>query len=397
MLRQVQQNGTKLPEVKVVDGKVYRRMEHATDDRICDDMVWKIWLPKAMIPIALQLAHDHPLASHCGINKTLERLRRYYFWPNLVADVKTYINNCEICRCTKHPNHSLKPILSKTGETQRFFQKLYVDFLGPYPRSRSGHVGVFVVVDHFTKFPFLKPVKKFTVEAILKYVEEDLLHCFGIPEVVVSDNGVQFKSHAFNNLLKKYNIGHSYTAMYAPQGNVSERVNRSVIAAIKAYISPSQNNWDEQLSKICCSLRSSFHTAVNTTPYRLTFGQHMITNGSTYKMLKRLEMLEDRSVCFNRDDSFNIEREKAKETMEKQHIRNENTYNLRGRVVSFVDGQEVYRRNFSQSNFAMGYNAKLAPSFIKSRIRRKLGDTYYEIEDLNGRYVGKFHAKDLKQ
>lgn len=155
LIRQIQQSGSKLPELKVVDGKVYRRIEHATDDRICDDMIWKIWLPKYMIPIALQLGHDHPLALHCGINKTLEILRRYYFWPNLVPDVRTYINNCEVCRCTKHPNHSLKPILSKTGETQRFFQKLYVDFLGPYPRSRSGHVGVFVVVDHFTKFPFL--------------------------------------------------------------------------------------------------------------------------------------------------------------------------------------------------------------------------------------------------
>lgn len=324
LVKQVKQNENKLPDVKVVNNIIYRRMEHATGDRIADDMVWKIWLPKDVIPIALRLAHDHPLASHCGINKTLERLRRYYFWPNLVTDVRAYINSCEICKCTKHPNHTLRPTLSKTGESQRFFQKLYVDFLGPYPRSKSGNIGVFVVLDHFSKFPFLKPVKKFTADAILKYVEEDLLHCFGVPEVVVSDNGVQFKSHAFNNLLRKYNISHSYTAVYAPQGNASERVNRSVIAAIKAYISPSQNNWDEQLSKICCSLRSSWHSAINITPYKLTFGQNMITNGSTFKLLKNLEMLEDRSVCFNREDSFNIEREKAITTMRKQHQRNEN-------------------------------------------------------------------------
>lgn len=256
---------------------------------------------------------------------------------------------------------------------------------------------IFVVLDHFSKFPFLKPVKKFTAEAILKYLEEELIHCFGVPEVIVSDNGVQFKSHAFNKLLEKYKIAHSYTAIYSPQGNASERVNRTAIAAIKAYIHPSQNNWDDQLSKICCSLRSSWHTAINTTPYRLTFGQNMITNGSTYKLLKRLNLLEDRSVCFERDDSFDIERDKAITSMRKQHQRNENAYNLRAREVSFNVGQEVYRRNFTQSNFEKGYSAKLAPNFIKSRIKRKLGNSYYDVEDLNSHYIGRFHAKDRKQ
>lgn len=123
----------------------------------------------------------------------------------------------------------------------------------------------------------------------------------------------------------------------------------------------------------------------------------MITKGSTNKLLKSLELLEDRSVCFERDHSFDIERDKALTTMRKQHTRNENAYNLRTSDVSFVVGQEVYRRNFAQSNFAKGYNAKLAPTFIKSRIKRKLGESYYDVEYLQGQYIGKFHAKDLKQ
>lgn len=50
------------------------------------------------------------------------------------------------------------------------------------------------------KVSFFEGNKKLTAEAILKYLEDDLLHCFGVPEVIVSDNGVQFKTHAFYNL-----------------------------------------------------------------------------------------------------------------------------------------------------------------------------------------------------
>lgn len=190
---------------------------------------------------------------------------------------------------------------------------------------------------------------------------------------------------------------HAYTASYAPQGNASERVNRSVIAAIKAYINPNQNNWDENLSSICCSLRSSLHTAMNNTPYRLVFGQHVMTNGRNYELLRRLNLLEDRSVSFDKDDSIDIMRDQAARSMQKQHTRNEATYNMRSREVSFTEGQEIVRRNFPQSNFAKGFAAKLAPSFLKARIRKKQGSAYYEVEDIQGNYIGKYPAKDLKQ
>lgn len=79
--------------------------------------------------------------------------------------------------------------------------------------------------------------------------------------------------------------------------------------------------------------------------------------------------------------------------MEKQFRRNERQYNLRARITNF---QEVYRKNFKQSNFEKGYNAKLDNAFIMDRIRKKVGNCNYELEDLKGNCVGKYHAKDIK-
>ncbi|KAH8288873.1 hypothetical protein KR054_011126, partial [Drosophila jambulina] len=148
---------------------------------------------------------------------------------------------------------------------------------------------------------------------------------------------------------------------------------------------------------ICCALRSAVHSSLGTSPYYMIFGQHFISSGATYKLLRALNLLEDRTLAFTKEDSLELVRSKALEIMKNSYEKNERRYNLRSKEVSFSEGQEVYRRNFKQSNFAAGYNAKLGPSFIKARVKKKIGQAYYDLEDLQGRYVGRFHAKDIKQ
>jgi len=267
LVEKVKANQANFPDLKADNGYVYRKSEHSTGEQIHDDYAWKLWIPKELVPEILKRAHDGSMSCHGGIHKTIERVRRYYFWPGLVPDVKTYINACEVCKTTKAPNYTLRPPLGKAPESQRFFQRLFVDFLGPYPRSRSGNVGIFIVLDHFSKYVFLKPVRKIDTSGVTKYLEGELIMANGAPETVVSGNGSQFRSHAFRKLMQQYGITHTLTAVHSPQANASERVNRSVIAAIRAYVRPDHKDWDEHLNRICCALRSSVHASLGTSPY----------------------------------------------------------------------------------------------------------------------------------
>jgi len=72
---------------------------------------------------------------------------------------------------------------------------------------------------------FLKPVKRINAT-------------FGVPETAVSDNGSQSRSEAFQKLMCQYGVSHTLTAVYSPQPNGAERVNRLVISGIQSYISP---------------------------------------------------------------------------------------------------------------------------------------------------------------
>lgn len=337
-----------------------------------------------------------PTSAHGGMNKTLDLLRRICYWPGMVKDVKNYIRNCDICKSTKAPNFRMKPPMGTNVESKRPFQRLFIDLLGPYPRSEAGFIGLLIVLDHLTKFHWLCPLKKFTSINIQHYLEQNIFHTYGVPEVIVSDNGSQFKANDLNAFFTKYGIKHTYTAYYSPQTNASERVNRSLIAGIRAYLKKDHQRWDEQLSAINCALRNSFHQAINISPYPAVFGFDMVTHASSYELLRKLGLLEEPSAKISRDDHLQLIRKKLGKSIKEAFDRNRTQYNLRAKPQTFSVNQEVFRRNFAQSNMAKNFSAKLSPIFLKARIREKLGNHYYVLEDLQGKLVSTYHGKDIR-
>ncbi|XP_061392848.1 uncharacterized protein LOC133328274 [Musca vetustissima] len=122
----------------------------------------------------------------------------------------------------------------------------------------------------------------------------------------------------------------------------------------------------------------------------------MVTHGTSYKLLRKLELLDEPSAILHRDDNLALIRNNLRRHISEAYKRNQNQYNLRARPISFEIGQEVYRRNFAQSSAEKAFNAKLSPLFIKSKIKEKLGQNYYILEDSDGKTVGTFHAKDIR-
>ncbi|XP_037822497.1 uncharacterized protein LOC119611100 [Lucilia sericata] len=124
----------------------------------------------------------------------------------------------------------------------------------------------------------------------------------------------------------------------------------------------------------------------------------MTSHGSVYKLAKKLQCLLDSEIdIVPKPVKMDLVRHRIRENLHKAYLKNEKTYNTRCRQVKFVPGQEVYRRNFQQSDFKNNFNAKLAKKFLKFRIVRPIGNSLYEVEDLQGKSLGVFHAKDLKQ
>ncbi|KAL7725208.1 hypothetical protein ACLKA6_017526 [Drosophila palustris] len=291
LIAAVEQSPEDYPDVKVIDSYVYIRTEHSDGTEESGKNAWKLWIPKSLSTDVIQRAHDSVVTAHGGTGKTLELIRRSFYWPGMVTQVREYVRNCE----------------------------------------------------------------------------DQIFFAYGVPQTIVSDNGQQFKAVEFNAWLTSLGIRHIYTAVYSPQSNASERVNRSLVAGIRAFLEGNHSEWDAHIHAISCALRNATHQSKGCSPYHALYGFDMMTHGTQYELLHKLGMLNESENVLHRDDLLKLLRKQLRDNIAVAHEQQSKQYNLRTREISYKVGQEVFRRNFAQSNFAKQFNAKLCPQWIKSR------------------------------
>lgn len=85
------------------------------------------------------------------------------------------------------------------------------------------------------------------------------------------------------------------------------------------------------------------------------------------------------------------------QNLKKAHETSRKFYDLRSRPDHFENGETVWRRNFTKSKAGNYVSARLAPTFLKAQIKRKIGSSSYELFDLHGKSLGIFSVKDLKK
>lgn len=394
----IETNQSRLPDLRIDGPRVFKRTALDDLDNLLESPPWKLWVPTALRNQLIIGAHNPPLSSHRGFAKTLKKVRRLYYWPGMSDDARNYVAKCDVCKETKAPNTTLRPPMGQQIVVEKPWQFIYVDLLGPYPRSKSGNTCLLIVLDKFSKFVLLKPLYKATAAPMVRHLEAEVFHTFGVPESLLSDNGVQFRSKIFIDLMSSYGVKHSSTATHSAQANASERVNRSILAAIRAYIGSDQQNWDVNISAIASSLRSTVHESTKYSPYYLVFGSQMVQHASAYEILRKLSAIAEPDMAvIPTPERRSLVHRKVVGNLRQAHESHEKAYNTRCKSVTFNPGQEVFRRNFAQSNFKKGFNAKLGKQWLKARVVRKKGTALYELEDLKGIAIPMtYHAKDLR-
>jgi hypothetical protein len=314
-------------------------------------------------------------------------------------DIYKYISSCTLCQQCKNPN--TKPAGEmKSVQTRGPWDMLAIDLMGPLPTTQKGNTQLLVVVDHFSKWVELFPLRKATAQAVAQKLENEIFCRWGAPSSLLSDNGKQFISHLVKKLCKNWGVRQKFTSYYHPQCNITERVNKNIVAIIRTYVDRKHNRWDEFLPQVGMALRTAVSDTTGYSPAMLNFGRDMKTLFD-----RRLESdteeefesrIEYKNALIDRLESVYVI---ARRNMEKAQGQQAKYYNLKHKKVSYKVGDLVSLKTHIQSDKFGKVMKKLAYKwegpFAISEVCSPL--TYSLVRCSDNEHAGTHSVKNLKK
>jgi len=122
-----------------------------------------------------------------------------------------------------------------------------LDFIGEiHPSSSKGHRFVLVATDYFTKWTETVALKNMTHKEVIEFITEHIIHRFGIPQTLSTDQGTSFMSREVCDFAESYKIKLLNPSPYYAQANgQAESNNKTLIGLIKKKIADHPRRWHE--------------------------------------------------------------------------------------------------------------------------------------------------------
>ncbi|XP_057732944.1 uncharacterized protein LOC130948256 [Arachis stenosperma] len=221
----------------------------------------------------LREVHEGCCGHHIG-GKALARklIRNGYYWPSMMADSKEFVKKC--VKCQQNANFARAPASELSLlTTSRPFSQWGVDLLGPFPVGPGQVKYLIVAIDYYTKWIEAEPLASISSSNCRKFMWRQVVTRFGIPEVVISDNGTQFTDKKFMKFLNGLGIKQRFSSVEHPQTNGQvESANKVILSGLKKRLDNKKGAWADELASVLWSYRTTEQSSTKETPFRLTYG-----------------------------------------------------------------------------------------------------------------------------
>ena len=227
-------------------------------------------LPESYVDRFIERAHVETL--HAGKQRTIDHLRKHFFFPYLARRTATWVDNCETCELYKGSVGNKNPCGTYDPPT-RPWSVVFTDIL-TLPQSNNGHRYLIVFIDQGTRYCELAVIPDKTSKSIAKALFYNVICRWGTMETLVSDNAPEYTSDIIKELASLLNISHPPILPYRPEANgFSERLNRTIIQHIRTLSVENQEIWCEILPVIQGAINDNMHAAFADSPDFANFGR----------------------------------------------------------------------------------------------------------------------------
>ena len=141
---------------------------------------------------------------------------------------------------------------------------------------QRGNRYILTVVDQFTKHVKAYPLHDQKAVSVTRVFHNKYVSRYGVPDVIHTDQGTNFKSNLFNKISKLLGIAKTRTSPYRPQcDGQGERMNRTIIELLKLDVKNSTENLDLEIGFSLMAYCSAIQSSTKFKSYYLLYGKEI--------------------------------------------------------------------------------------------------------------------------
>ncbi|GJS33356.1 putative reverse transcriptase domain-containing protein [Tanacetum coccineum] len=194
------------------------KLEPRADGTLCFN--GRSWLPcyGDLRTVIMHESHKSKYSIHPGSDKMYQDMKKLYWWPNMKANIATYVSKCLTCAKVKAEHQRPSGLLVQPDIPQWKWDNITMDFVMKLPKLSQGYDTIWVIVDRLTKSAIFVPMRETDpLEKQARMYLKEVVTRHGIPVSIICDRDPRFASNFWRSLQKALGTNLDMSTAYHPQ------------------------------------------------------------------------------------------------------------------------------------------------------------------------------------
>ncbi|KAL0301890.1 UNVERIFIED_CONTAM: Gag-Pol polyprotein [Sesamum radiatum] len=152
-----------------------------------------------------------------------------------------------------------------------------------------------------------EPQAKISEKEVIKFVWQNIICRFGIPRVLITDNGTQFQGGKLKSWLEELKIKQLFTSVNYLQANGQPEVtNRIILQQLKTRLGEDKGNWVHELPGVLWAHRTTPKESTQETPFNLVYGTEVVRPADIGEETWRVKSYDSTRNLESRREDFDL-------------------------------------------------------------------------------------------